>query len=131
MRDSAEALRVALERIRTGVQQGRYEATVRVCSDLIKLSYQLECKPELFIGEVLESTCLQVGNALQAYVVPEDVKNDLQERIGSHMDRLLTAYVAHADVHGVLMDIRYDATVFQFETWAKRDRAQPLPRTIR
>ena len=113
-----------MERIRAGIRRGRYSATTGACSDFIKLSYQLECKPELFLGEVLESTCSQIGNDLRTYVVPEDVRKDLQKKMDEYFDRLLTAYYAHEDLHDILIDMRYDVTVFQFETWLKYDQRQ-------
>lgn len=128
MRDSTEALKIALARIRTGVRQGRYAATTSACSDFIKLSYQLDRKPELFLGEVLESVCLQIGNDLHTYAVPRDARKDLQEKMDKHLDRLLAAYDAQEALYDILIDIRYEATVFQFETWLKYDRAQQVRR---
>lgn len=125
MREAAEALRTALERIRTRLQEGRYEAASIACTDFLNLAYHLERKTDLFIGEVLEAVCLQTARELQMYSVPRDVKDSLLEKITKNVDRLLAAYDVNDNVCDILVDIRYDITVFQFEVRLKYNQVKP------
>lgn len=119
MRNSKEALRIALADVRTAVWQGKYLVAASACADFIKLSYHLDRKPELFLGEVLEGVCGQIGHELNIHIVPEKDKKELKDTMTKHLDNLLAAYDAQKDLCGILTDIRHAATVFQFESSLK------------
>ena len=124
MRNSKEALKIALADVRTAVRQDNYLSAARACTDFIKLSYHLDCKPELFLGEVLEGVYGQIGRELDFYIVPEKDKKELKDTMTKHMDNLLAAYDAQKDLCGILTDIRHAATVFQFESTLKYKMSQ-------
>ena len=124
MRDSAEALKTALGRVRAAVQQGKYLTAASASTDFIKLSYHLECKPELFLGEVLENVYLQINHELELYSIPKQSQSDMKEKMTKHLDNLLAAYDRQEDLYGILVDIRYEATVFQFEVALKHKASQ-------
>lgn len=119
VKSSAEALRAALENVKSAAQQGKYRAASNACTDFIKLSHHLECKAELFIGEVLEAVYGQIWRELYNYEVPADVKEELQAKMNKHLDGLLAAYDAQENLYEMLVSIRYEATSFQFGTILK------------
>ena len=119
MRDSVEALRVALFRVKSAIQEGKYLVASRLATDIIRLSYHLESKTELFLGEVLEGIYLQIHQGFEMYEIPDADKNDLNAKMIKHIDRLLVAYSTQNDLWDILVDIRYDVTVFQFTVSVK------------
>ena len=114
MRSSSEALKIALSNINLAAQDGKYWNAARSATNLIKLSYNLESKTELFLGEMLEGVFIQIHQELKMYKIPDKDKNDLNEKMNRHMTNLLAAYDTQNDLHGVLVDMRNDATIFQF-----------------
>ena len=74
------------------------------------------------MGEVLEGVYSQIGRELRHFDVPQEVSKDMNEKMIKHLDDLLAAYDAGGDTYNTLMDIRYAATAFQFETTQKYNR---------
>ena len=114
MRSSSEALKIALSNINLAAQDGKYRTATRLATNLIKLSYNLESKTELFLGELLESVFIQIYQELEMYEIPDADKKDLNEKMNRHMTNLLAAYDTQNDLCSVLVDMRNDATIFQF-----------------
>ena len=114
MRSSSEALRIALLNINQTAQDGKYRSAARLATNFIKLAYNLESKTEVFVGEVLEAIYVEIDYELETYEVPSTVKNDLKKKLGQHMAKILVAYDTQGDLYGVLVDMRNDATTFQF-----------------
>ena len=121
MIESTKALRISLERISAAIQNGKYSTAGHACTDFIKLAYHLECQAELFIGEVLEAICIQIDGEVESYTIPKEDLKSMKDKMSRHMDKLLAAYDAQHDTHEILMNIRYDATTFQFDAPHKYD----------
>ena len=114
MRSSSEALKVALSNINLAMQDGNYFSAIRLAANLIKLSYNLESKTELFLGEMLESVFIQIHHELKMHKIPDADVNALNEKMNLHMTNLMAAYDTQNGLFDVLIDMRNDATVFQF-----------------
>lgn len=119
MRSSSEALKIALSNIKLAVQDGKYLTAGRLATDFIKLAYNLESKTELFVGEVLEGVCLQIGHELRTHEIPDEDKNKLNENMIKHMDNLQIAYNTQDGLWSILVDLRNYTTVFQFTSDVK------------
>ena len=102
-------------KVRNAIQQGEYTKAGHASTELIKLAYHLECQKEVFIGEVLEAICLQTGRELKSYHIPNEDLASMKKKMRGYMDKLIDAYTNEQEVHDILMDARYHATVFQFD----------------
>ena len=111
MRSSSEALKVALSNINLAMQDGNYFSAIRLAANLIKLSYNLESKTELFLGEMLESVFIQIHHELKMHKIPDADVNALNEKMNLHMTNLMAAYDTQNGLFDVLIDMRNDATV--------------------
>lgn len=114
MRSSSEALKIALSNINLVAQNGKYHTAAKLATNFIKLSYNLESKKELFLGELLESVFTQISQEFEMREIPDIDKENLSKKINQHMTNLLTAYDTQNDLCDVLVDMRNDATIFQF-----------------
>ena len=119
MRNSSEALKFALSNIKLAVQNGKYYVAARLATDLIKLAFQLESKTELFMGEVMEAVYLEIHHELDTYEIPDADKKELNENMIGYVDKLMVAYDKQDDLLDVLVDLRNDATIFQFTSGIK------------
>ena len=118
-----------LSEIKPLVQAGKYEAAGRVATDFIKIAYYRESKEDVFLGEVLESVCLQLATDLESYEISNEDRKRLTASIIKHLDVITTSYAKGATTHDMLVDIRYDATIFQFATARTSPaRSRLLPR---
>lgn len=118
-----------LSAIKPLVQAGKYEAAGRTATDFIKMAYYVESKEDVFLGEVLESVCLQIAEDLERYNISNEDRKKLTATIVKHLDVITTSYAKGATTHDMLVDIRYDATIFQFTT--ARVSPARLPRALR
>lgn len=105
-----------LSAIKPLVQAGKYEAAGRTATDFIKMAYYLESKEDVFLGEVLEGVCLQLAEDLEAYEISKEDRETLTTSIAKHLDIITASYAKGVTTHDMLVDIRYDATIFQFVT---------------
>ena len=119
MRNSSEALKIALSNINLAAQDGKYRTAAKLATNLIKLSYNLESKTELFLGELLESVFIQIDQGLEMHEIPDEDKKDLHKKMNQHMTNLLAAYDTQNDLYDVLVDMRNDVTIFQFTVSAQ------------
>ena len=125
MKSSSEALKIALSNINLAAQDGKYRTAARLATNLIKLSYNLESKTELFLGEMLEGVFIQIHQELEMREIPDADKNDLNVKMNRHMTNLLTAYDTQNDLYDVLVDMRNDTTIFQFNASAQYKMRKP------
>lgn len=105
-----------LSAIKPLVQVGKYEAAGRTATDFIKMAYYRESKEDVFLGEVLEGICLQIASDLESYEISNEDRKKLTASIVKHLDAIITNYAKGASTHDMLVDIRYDTTIFQFAT---------------
>lgn len=99
--------------MQTAVREGRYLSAGQLASDFIKLSSYVEHKKGVFTGEVLEALYLQLDRELRVYTVPKQIQNELKEKMIQHMEHPLTSYQSNSDPLDILVDMRYDVTIFQ------------------
>lgn len=116
MKNSAEALKGALVRIKTAVSQGKYDVASNASTDFIKLSYSLEFKTGVFTGEVLEAICIQIYHTLYDHLIPDGDYKELNEKMAKYLNDLIEDCGTQRNLYDVLTNMRYEVTVFQFES---------------
>ena len=119
MRSSSEALKISLSNIKLAVQNDKYLTAGTLATDFIKLAYNLECKTELFLGEVLEAMCLEINHELATHEIPDAEKKKLNENMIKYLNNLQIAYDAQDDLWNILIDLRNYVTAFQFTSDVK------------
>ena len=121
MRQPSNALIHILKRISQAVQSGKYNVASRNAADFIKLSYHLELANDLFMGEVLESVYTQISIELGTHEISKEAKSTLDKVMVKCLDDLIKAYTSDGPVYEALVNMRYSATAFQYNTQVEYD----------
>ena len=111
---TSDALGRILVAIRPLVQTEKYDVAGRTATDFIKTAYYLESKEDVFLGEVLETVYLQVGVELKTHKIPDEARERLTATLVKYLDTIITNHAEGIVTHDVLVNMRYDTTVFQF-----------------
>lgn len=124
MMDGADVFKKILHNVHDAVQKDKYRIAAMESTDFIRLACNLKSENEVFIGEVLESICMQIHQIINAYDVPDEEVLSITNKLSEHINNIIQVYENQQDVCNILKSIRYDATLFQFDAPKKFDRKQ-------
>ena len=126
MEEPTKVLMSILTDIQSAIQAETYAVAARHASSLINLAYHLQSKKDVFLGDVLESICMQIHDALTTHEVTDHDKGPLHDILVDQMSKLMTAYTGNnKNVYGELIDMRYAATTFLHLVDIKYDYKPP------
>ena len=121
MEKAYEVRMQVLTEIKQAIQKGKYNVASRHATEFIRRAYFLQLKKDLFLGEVLESIYTQIYREVNTHEISKEDKDAFDELMVNNLDKLMDAYATNSDVYGALINMRYNATVFQYTTSIKYD----------
>lgn len=121
MEKASEVRMQMLTEIKRAIQKGKYNVASRYAVEFIKRAYFLQLKKDVFLGEVLEAIYVQINQEINTHAISNEDKSVLNKLMVSNLDELMNAYATNSDVYGALINMRYNATVFQYTTAIKYD----------
>ena len=122
MNNIAASIKSSMMRIQTAVHKKKYDVAAGACEDLLRLGYDCEGKVEVFIGEALQSTYMHLNRDLNNFNIPAAQVTQLENDMDTLIDELIDTYENQKDVCPILMNVRHQATKFQFDGAFINDR---------
>ena len=121
MKDPQIAYKERLENILNLIDDQQYMSCFQVARNLTNFSWTMELKDEVFISEVLESLFSQMGELIETYKIPQEIRDELKIQLLTLMQKLIKTYPENnpSDLYESLKELRYAATYHQLNTWQK------------
>ncbi len=102
-----------------------------IAADMTRIATYLDFKQGVLVAEVLEGIFSQVGPLFEYYVIPNDDKKRIKDKIDQGVALLSSAYKNDdmAKLCEILTDLRFAATSFQLKSFThwkqvKKDRPE-------
>ena len=132
MKDITIIFREKLEIIPKLVNEDKFKNCQNIFRDLIKTSWTLDLKNELFISEVLEGVFNQIGGVVDEYEVPEESTKELGNTLKKQIDELIKSYMSGNTVglYNSLREIRCVASHYQlpYQNYSEKESEEILRR---
>ncbi len=127
MKDPQIAYKERLENILKLTTDEQYMSCFQITRNLTNFSWTMELKDEVFISEVLEALFKQMGNLIETYKIPQEIREDIKIQLSVLMKKLIETYpkTSPSDLYESLKELRYAATYHQFNVWQKYSEKYP------
>jgi len=97
-------------------ESGKYDNCYSISDDLIKLSWQLESKFEVFLFEVLEMIFKQLKEPFVTYSIPKEILEEMKSKTSQCLDDIIKYYISrdNDNVLKTLIELRYLTSHYQY-----------------
>ncbi len=121
MKDPQIAFKERLENIWNLIKDEQYMSCYNIAKNLTNFSWTVELKDEVFIGEILEALFKEMGDLIEEYKIPKEIREELKTKLSSSMAKLVEKYPRKnpTELYDCLKELRYTATYYQLNAWQK------------